>query len=85
MRTSKTTDALDIAARYLAYKLYVPGPYPTAEPWQPLSTLGEASATVARAVERGWVTLREVGQGKAKERYAALTEEGRVLARKRLR
>jgi hypothetical protein len=82
--TSKTAGPLDIAARYFAYKLYVPGKGLT-ESWQPLSTLGEAAATVDRAVELGWVTLRDVGQGKTKERYAALTDEGRVLARRALR
>jgi hypothetical protein len=81
----KTADALDIAARYFAYKLYVPGKAVTAsDSWQPLSTLGEAKATVGRAVERGWVALRDVGHGEAKERYAALTDKGRVLARKTL-
>ena len=82
--TSKTADALDIAARYLVYKLYVPGRAMT-EPWHPLSTLGEAAATVARAVERGWVTLRDEGQGRTRERYATLTDTGRQVARKRLR
>ena len=82
----KTADALDIAARYFAYKLYVPGKAVT-EPdsWQPLRTLGETAATVGRAVDRGWVALRDVGQGEAKERYAALTDQGRVLARRTLR
>jgi len=82
--TAKIADPLDIAARYFVYKLYVPGRALT-ESWQPLSTVGEAAATVHRAVEGGWVTLRDVGQGKNKERYAALTDEGRVLARKTLR
>jgi hypothetical protein len=80
----KTKDALDIAARYLVYKLYVPGKAMT-ESWQPLSMLGEAAATVGRAVECGWVILRDQDQGKTQEQYAALTDEGRVLARKALR
>ena len=82
----KTADALDIAARYLAYKLHVPGKaVMESEMWQPLSTLGEAAATVRRAVERGWVILRDEGQGRTKERYAALTDDGRQVARKGLR
>lgn len=81
----KTSDALDIAARYFAYKLYVPGDAVTEPDAQPLDTLGEAAATVRRAVDLGWVSLREVGQGRTKERYAALTDAGRVLARKSLR
>ena len=80
----RTAEALDVAARYFVYKLYVPGKALT-ESWHPLSSLGEAATTVARAVERGWVTLREVGQGRARERYAALTDEGRQVARKGLR
>jgi hypothetical protein len=82
--TSKIADVLDIAARHLVYKLYVPGRAMT-ESWEPLSALGEAAATVGRAVERGWVTLRDVGQGEKAERYAALTDEGRQVARKGLR
>jgi hypothetical protein len=50
----QTAEAVDIAARYLVYKLYVPRSAPT-EPWHPLSALGEAATTVARAVECGWV------------------------------
>jgi hypothetical protein len=80
----RTADALDVAARYLVYKLYVPGRTLT-ETWHPLATVGEAAATVARAVELGWVILREVGQGRTRERYAALTDAGRQMARKALR
>jgi hypothetical protein len=83
-QTSKIADPLDIAARYFAYKLYVPGKTMT-ESRYPVSTLGEAAATVGRAVELGWVTLRDVGQGRTRERYAALTDEGRQVARKALR
>jgi hypothetical protein len=82
--TPKTAEPLDIAARYLVYKLYVPGQAITGF-WQPLSMIGEAAATVGRAVERGWIVLREEGEGTTKERYVALTDEGRVLARKSLR
>jgi hypothetical protein len=82
--TAKTADAVDVAARYLVYKLYVPGRAMT-ESWHPLSTLGEAAATVARAAERGWVTLRDEGQGRTREHYATLTDTGRQVARKRLR
>ena len=82
--TSKIAEPLDIAARYLVYKLYVPGQAITGA-WQPLSTLGEKAATVGRAVELGWVILQDEGQGKTKMRYAALTGEGRAVARKALR
>jgi hypothetical protein len=43
--------------------------------------LGESAASISRAVERGWVVLRGVG-GKLLERKAALTDEGRRLARR---
>jgi hypothetical protein len=42
--------------------------------------MGELRVTVERAVERGWVILE--GMGKLLERKAALTDEGRRLARK---
>jgi hypothetical protein len=80
----RTAEALDVAARYLVYKLHVPG-RPSTDAWRPLSTLGEGAATVARAVERGWVILRDEGQGRTRERYAALTDAGRQVARKGLR
>ena len=41
----------------------------------------EARATVTRAVERGWVVLQDV-KGKPLDRKAALTDEGRRLARR---
>jgi hypothetical protein len=49
--------------------------------WATLYGLGESAATISRAVERGWVVLQGVG-GKPLERKAALTDEGRRLARK---
>ena len=38
--TPKTAEPLDIAARYLVYKLYVPGPAITGF-WQPLSMMAK--------------------------------------------
>jgi hypothetical protein len=49
--------------------------------WQVLHGMGEAAATISRAVERGWVILQDVSR-KPLERKAALTDEGRRLARK---
>jgi hypothetical protein len=48
--------------------------------WATLRGMGELRATVERAVERGWIILE--GMGKLLERNAALTDEGRRLARK---
>ena len=75
-----TRDALDVAARYFVYKLY---DATRREPmqWVALKGIDEASATIARAVERGWVVLQELSR-KPLDRKAALTEEGRRLARK---
>jgi type II secretory pathway component PulK len=73
-------DALDVAARYFVYKLY---DATRREPmqWVALKGIDEASATIARAAKRGWVVLQGVG-GKSLDRKAALTDEGRRLARK---
>ena len=79
--TSKIADPLDIAARYLAYKLYVPG-QAIAGSWQPLKNLGEKTATVRRAVELGWVVLRDE---RGKGRYAAMSDAGPQVARKAIR
>jgi len=49
--------------------------------WQVLLGMGESAATISRAVERGWVVLQDV-RGKPLDRKAALTDEGRRLARK---
>jgi hypothetical protein len=76
-----TRDALDVAARYFVYKLY---DATRREPmqWVALKGIDEAPATIARAVERGWVVLQELSR-KPLDRKAALTDEGRRLARKR--
>jgi hypothetical protein len=49
--------------------------------WQVLHGMGESAATISRAVERGWVILQDV-RGRPLDRKAALTDEGRCLARK---
>jgi len=76
-----TAEVLDVAARHLVYKLYeatdgIQGA------WHVLGKIGERPATVARAVERGWLIIRDVGLGKDKQVSASLTSEGRRLARK---
>jgi hypothetical protein len=49
--------------------------------WATLCGLGESAATISRAVERGWVVFEGV-EVKPLDRKAALTDEGRRLARK---
>jgi hypothetical protein len=75
-----TLNAIDVAARYFVYKLYeATDGHPMQ--WATLRGMDESRATVARAVERGWVILQDV-RGKPLDRKAALTDEGRRLARK---
>ena len=76
----KTGDGTDVAARYFVYKLYEATDRQPLQ-WQVLHGMGESAATISPAVERGWVVLHGVG-GEPRERKAALTEEGRRLARK---
>lgn len=78
-KARKAADAEDIAARYLVYKLY-DATRDQVGTWQALRALGEPKAIVDRAVERGWVTVRQDGEGKAKVYSASLTVEGRRLA-----
>jgi hypothetical protein len=78
-KARKVADAEDIAARYLVYKLY-DATRDLLGTWQDLRRLGERKSVVDRAVERGWVTVRQDGQGKAKVYSASLTVEGRRLA-----
>jgi hypothetical protein len=87
--TSKTKprrsgEAVDVAARYFVYGLY-DATSGHAGAWKVLREKGQAQATVARAVERGWAIVREDGKGKSKVRSASLTDDGRRLALKSLR
>jgi hypothetical protein len=81
-----TLDAIDVAAKYFVYKLYEATRGQPMQ-WAPLRGMDESRATVARAIERGWVILQPriaapgVG-GKPLGRNAALTGDGRRLARK---
>ena len=76
----KAGKGIDVAARYFVYKLYEATDRQPMQ-WQVLHGMGEAAATIFRAVVRGWVILQEV-RGKPLDRKAALTDEGRRLARK---
>jgi hypothetical protein len=76
----KICEGLDVAARRFVYKLYETTGG-EARQWQLLHGMGESAVTISRAVERGWVVLQEV-KGKPLDRKAALTDEGRRLARR---
>jgi hypothetical protein len=82
--SARTAEAIDIAARFFVYKLFDATGGDMAL-WHRVRMLREAAKTVSRAAERGWVVVRDDGDGRAKEQSAALTEEGRLLARKSLR
>ena len=76
----KIRDGTDVAARHFVYKLYdTTGG--EAMQWQLLHGMGESAVTISRAVERGWVVLQGA-RGKPLDRKAALTDEGRRIARK---
>jgi type II secretory pathway component PulK len=77
---SNSADGVDVAARYFVYKLYEATDRRPMQ-WATLHEMGESAATTSRAVERGWIIL-EGTSVKPLERKAALTDEGRRLARK---
>jgi len=73
---------IDIAARYFVYKLFdATGGDITL--WPSVRLFRETQATISRAVERGWVVIRNEVDGKTTQRCVALTEKGRLLARRR--
>jgi hypothetical protein len=74
-KLARTVDAAEIAARYFVYKLF------DATAGQAMRWVTLRWMTIARAVERGWVILGGTS-GKPLELKAALTDEGRRLARK---
>jgi hypothetical protein len=84
VKPSRPTAAVDVAARYLVYKIFdaISG---TPETWRPLRDIDEKAETLARAVARGWVVVldhqREYGPA---VRVVALTDEGRRMARRSL-
>jgi hypothetical protein len=79
-RVIKIRDGTDVAARHFVYKLDE-ATLRRPMQWATLQGMGESAATISRAVERGWVILQGVG-GRPLDRKAALTDEGRRLARR---
>jgi hypothetical protein len=76
----RTRDALDVAAKYFVFKLYDATRRDRIQ-WVPLKGINESQATIERAMERSWaVVQRRPGAG-LRQSEAALTEEGRRLAR----
>jgi hypothetical protein len=79
-RRAKTVDATEIAARNVVYRL---SDATAGQPmqWAALRRIYESRAAIARAVERGWIILWGTS-GTPLELKAALTDEGRRLARR---
>jgi hypothetical protein len=73
-------EGIDVAARFFVYKLYEATDGQPMQ-WRVLHGMGESAAIISRAVEHGWVILQDV-LDKPLDRKAALTDEGRRLARK---
>ena len=76
----RTCGALDVAARYFVYKLYDATRRDRIQ-WVPLKGIDESQAPIERAVERGWAVLWRRPAAGPRQREAALTEQGRRLAR----
>jgi hypothetical protein len=73
------SEAVDGAARYLLYKLF-DATTGRSDAWQVLGNTEERLETVARAVERGWIIIRDDRIGRIKVQSGLLTREGRRLA-----
>ena len=73
------SEAVDGAARYLLYKLF-DATAGRSDAWQVLGNTDERLETVARAVERGWIIIRDDRIGRIKVQSGLLTREGRRLA-----
>jgi hypothetical protein len=78
-KAAKIADTTEIAARNVVYKL-LDATMGQPMRWATFHRMYESRAAIARAVERGWVILWGTS-GRPLELKAALTEEGRRLAR----
>ena len=76
----KTRDAQDVAARYYVYKLNDATRRDRTQ-WVPLKGIDESQATIERAVGLGWAVLQRRQGASLRQCEAAVTEEGRRLAR----
>ena len=79
-KANKILSAIDIAAKYFVYKLYDATRRDQIQ-WVPLKEIDESPATVERAVGLGWAVLQRRPGARLRQGEAALTEEGRRLAR----
>jgi hypothetical protein len=79
-KVTKILDAIDIAAKYFVYKLYDATRRDPIQ-WVPLKGIDESQAAIERAVERGWAVLQRQQGASLCQSDAALTDEGRRLAR----
>lgn len=72
------SEAVESAARFLLYKLY-DATAGRSDAWQVLGNTEGWPETVARAVERGWIIIRDDRIGRLKVKSGLLTGEGRRL------
>jgi hypothetical protein len=79
-KSFKTIDAIGVAARYFVYKLYDATRRDQVQ-WVPLKGIDESPVTIERAVELGWAVLQRRPGASQRQSEAALTDEGRRLAR----
>ena len=79
-KITKILDAIDVAAKYFVYKLY-DATLQDRTQWMPLEARDESQAAIERAVKRGWAVLQRRQGAGPRQSEAALTEEGRRLAR----
>jgi hypothetical protein len=83
-KSARAAEAIDVAARYFVYKL-CDSTNGRSGAWHVLGKIEERPETVARAVERGWIIVRNDDVGRIKVQSGQLTDKGRRLARKSLR
>jgi hypothetical protein len=76
-KANKILDAIDVAAKYFVYKVYDATRRDRIQ-WVSLKGIDESQAALERAVKRGWIVQRQSGP---RQSEAALTEDGRRLAR----
>ncbi|SEP51306.1 hypothetical protein SAMN02990966_07929 [Rhodospirillales bacterium URHD0017] len=84
-RASPCAPAMLATSLPLVSKLYDATREQLGTAWHALVKTDERRATVARAVERGWIIVREDSVGRVKVRSGMLTDEGRRVARRGIR
>src|SRR5262249_1579455 len=74
----QAAEAADVAARHFVYQLYE-ATRGRPDGWQVLGKIGGGAEAVARAVERGWLIVRDDRFGRIRVQSGLLSEEGRRI------